>query len=293
MKKVFIASTYLHIIDSIIISKMYNDKFTLFFIGQNNDFVTFCNKFFDIHLFTENKSSLKSKINQRIKNSKKMIELIQKINPNEIIVGNDRKIETSILIENYKNNYSYMDDGLHSYIPEKQHIFKYTIFEKYLKILLYKNKLKIPKFIGCNLDKAYLYKPEFGLKCYKEKIKLNIDLLNKNDFNGYLDNIKLDFNKLILFPHPKFINKQFLDKVKKIIDKNTAIKLHPRDKNKYFDSNILPNNPLEILLLKMNKNITIYGDNSTAILIAKWLGFEVYSFSKNKFFEKNGVKLWS
>ena len=290
--KILIASTNLHLINSIIISKQFKDDYQLFFIGKKSDFLEFSKKFFrDVILFEEDKSSLFKKVSKRVENSKKMIELAEKLKPDEIIVGNDRKIETSVLIENFDANYSYMDDGLHSYIPEKQHLFKYSIFEKWLKELLYRSRLQVPKFIGCNLKKAYLYKPEFAFCPFKEKVKLDINLLRREDFEDFLD-VKIDFNKLILFPHPKFVNSDFLEKVKKIADEKTAVKLHPRDKNSY-PFKVLDNIPFEILLLKMDKNVKIYGDKTTALLIASWLGFESYTFSENQFFAKNGVKLWS
>jgi len=291
LNKVLIASTNLHLIDSLIIKNQFNDNFHLVFIGKKNSFYKNIKTEFKSYLYLEENKNGK-KITLRIKNSNKLLNFIKNLNPNEIIVGNDRKIETSILIKNYTNTiYSYMDDGLHSYILEKQHLFKYTFLEKFLKQIIYKNTLVLPKFIGCEkyIKNAYLFKPEFANRCLKNKnlIKLNINLLKVN--------IDLDipkFKKLILLPHPKFITPKILEKIKKYIDKDTAIKLHPRDENKYFDIITLDKEiPLEVLLLQIDKKTKIYGYKTTAILIAKWLGFDVYNFGEDKFMQKNGIKV--
>ena len=183
MNKVLIASTNLHLIDSLIIKNQFNDNFHLVFIGKKNIFYENIKKEFKSYLYLEENKS--KKIPLRIENSKKLLNFIKNLNPSEIIVGNDRKIETSILIKNYTNTiYSYMDDGLHSYILEKQHPFKYTFLEKILKQFIYKNKLVLPKFIGCGeyIKNAYLFKPEFANSCLKNKnlIKLEINLLKVN-----------------------------------------------------------------------------------------------------------------
>jgi hypothetical protein len=283
MAKIFIASTYLHLIDALILNQ---EDYLFFITKKEDDFLKKVSPYFkNIYQFIDDK-----KINTRIQNAKKMISISQSIQPDEIVVGNDRKIETSILIHNFKANYSYMDDGLHSYILEKQYPFKYSIFEKILKMIMYKNRLDVPKFIGCNsyIKKAYLFKPEFANECLRKKelIKLNI-----ND----IPQIKLDINinckNILLLPHPKFIN----ESIKRIKLKDFCVKYHPRDKNRYFDAPIIPNIPLEILLLNISRDIKIYGFQTTAILIAKWLGFEVFNFvfednKINKFMSKNGIK---
>jgi hypothetical protein len=222
-----------------------------------------------------------------------MINLAKEINPSEIVVGNDRKIETSILIHNFKVNYSYMDDGLHSYILEKQYPFKYSIFEKILKRLMYRSKLDVPKYIGCSeyIKKAYLFKPEFANECLakKELVKLNITKIPKINLD-----IKLNCKNILLLPHPKFIREDFVVKINEVLS-DFCVKYHPRDENRYFKAEVIGNIPLEMLLLNIDKDIKIYGFNTTAILIAKWLGFDVYNFvfernAVNEFMKKNGIK---
>ena len=289
MNKVLIASTNLHLIDSLIIKNQFNDNFYLVFMGKKNLLFENIKTEFKNYLYLEENKS--KKIPLRIENSKKLIEFVNNLNPNEIIVGNDRKIETSILIKNYNTTYSYMDDGLHSYILEKQHPLKYTFLEKKLKEFIYKNRLVLPKFIGCGeyIKNVYLFKPEFANNCLKNKNLIKLDI---NKLKIDIDLKIPTFKKLILLPHPKFINNKILEKIQKEIDKDTAIKLHPRDENHYFDIITIDKDiPLEAMLLKIDKNTKIYGYKTTAILTAKWLGFDVYNFGEDKFMIKNGIKV--
>ena len=292
--KFLIASTYLHLIDSIIISKQFKNEYFLFFIGRENEFLSYIKKLFSrTILLEEKKESFRQKVAQRIKNKDLLIDYVNEYKPEEIIVGNNRKIETSILIKNVKSNYSYMDDGLHSYIYEKNYFGKYSFLEKKIKKIIYRSSLELPKYIGKDLNKAYLFKPEYSLPYFKNKVKLDISLLKKDDFKDFANNLDLNFKKLILFPHSKFVNKNFLNKVQNLIDKDTAIKLHPRDKNVYFNNvKVIPNIPFEVLLLKINKDVQIYGMNSTALFMARLFNFDVYSYGINTFFNKIGVKEW-
>jgi hypothetical protein len=285
--KIFIASTNLHLIDSLIL----NNNDILFFLSKtDNELLNLIkqkNYFKKIYTFIDDK-----KFSTRIKNAQKMISISKEISPDEIIVGNDRKIEISILIHNFKNNYSYMDDGLHSYILEKQYPFKYSIFEKYLKMFLYKSKLDVPKYIGCSdyIKNVYLFKPEFANGCLKKKNLQKLDIHK-------LPHIKMDLNidckNILLLPHPKFINSKIINKLSFLND--FCVKYHPRDKNRYFNAKEIGNISLEILLLNVNKDIKIYGFNTTALLIAKWLGFDSYNivFKENevdRFMKMNNIK---
>jgi len=283
--KIFVASTNLHLIDSLILNK--ND--ILFFISKKeNRFVEVIKNYFkEVFIFIDDK-----KVSTRRENAKKMISLAKKFNPSEIIVGNDRKIETSILIHNFNTTYSYMDDGLHSYILENQYPFKYSIFEKYLKKFMYKSNLDVPKYIGCSdyIKNAYLFKPEFANKCLKKKnlIRLDINKLPKINLD-----IKLDCKNILLLPHPKFITNEIIEKLSFL--KDFCVKYHPRDNNRYFKAKEIGDLPLEILLLNLDKDTKIYGFKTTALLIAKWLGFESYNmvFEENevdRFMKLNGIK---
>jgi hypothetical protein len=158
---------------------------------------------------------------------------------------------------------------------------------------MYRSKLDVPKYIGCSeyIKKAYLFKPEFANECLakKELVKLDIAKIPKIDLD-----IKLNCKNILLLPHPKFINENIITKIKQNLN-NFCVKYHPRDENRYFEAKTIGNIPLEMLLLNIDKDTKIYGFNTTAILIAKWLGFDVYNFvfeenEVNEFMKKNGIK---
>ena len=295
--KVIVASTSLHLINALILKYQFKEKFFLVYIGKENYIFNKIKKEFEYLHLNEEKKDFFKKINLRIENSKKLLEVIKILNPEEIIVGNDRKIETSILIANYKANYSYLDDGLHSYIPEKQHIFKYTFFEKKLKEIIYRNKLILPKFIGKGnyIKKAYLFKPEFANDYLKQKelIKLQPKIHKLQEI--FKENI--DSKKILLLPHPKFIDNSKLQCIKKFIDNDTLVKLHPRDNTTKLTAKTI-NLPAEVIFLNLS-NSEILGFNTTALLMAKWLNSDLevkmikFNYSLNdieRFMVKNDIK---
>ncbi|QCT93895.1 hypothetical protein FE773_01470 [Caminibacter mediatlanticus TB-2] len=294
--KIIIASTSFHLINALILKHQLNEEFFLIYIGKENEVFNKVKTYFvDSLILIEDKNN---KYNLRIQNAKKLLELVKNIKPSEIIIGNDRKIENSILIANYKVNYSYLDDGLHSYILENQHMFKYTIFEKKLKEFLYKNRLVLPKYIGSSeyIKKAYVYKPEFVHKYLKEKVLIKLTPDTHFLRAIFKENIP-EIKKLILFPHPKFIDDKKIECIKKYIDENTFIKLHPRDNKTKLNAKKI-DLIAEVLFLNL-KEVQILGFNTTALLTAKWLNsnldVKMIKFDKNlseieKFMIKNGIK---
>ncbi|EDM23555.1 hypothetical protein [Caminibacter mediatlanticus] len=294
--KIIIASTSFHLINALILKHQLNEEFFLIYIGKENEVFNKVKTYFvDSLILIEDKNN---KYNLRIQNAKKLLELVKNIKPSEIIIGNDRKIENSILIANYKVNYSYLDDGLHSYILENQHMFKYTIFEKKLKEFLYKNRLVLPKYIGSSeyIKKAYVYKPEFVHKYLKEKVLIKLTPDTHFLRAIFKENIP-EIKKLILFPHSKFIDDKKIECIKKYIDENTFIKLHPRDNKTKLNAKKI-DLIAEVLFLNL-KEVQILGFNTTALLTAKWLNsnldVKMIKFDKNlseieKFMIKNGIK---
>jgi hypothetical protein len=296
VKKIFIASTNLHLIISVIL----NSQDSLVFIGENSIFFQTVSSSFENVLLLEEKKD-KYKIQRRIENSQKLIHFVKQINPDEIIVGNDRKIETAILLKKYSCFYSYMDDGLHSYILERNHLFKYTFFERIYKKFLYKNQLVLPKYIGTDkyIKKAYLFKPEYAHTLLKDKKleKINIDkeILKTIFIKIVPDNIQKklkSIKKIIFLPHPKFISdyEMFIA----LIDEDTMVKLHPRDTETVLDVEILPSNiSSEALSPFISSQTRIYGFCTTAILTLRWFRDDLdifYLEEENEFFEKNDIK---
>jgi len=302
MGKILIASTSLHLIDSLIIKNQFKDEFYIVYIGKQNGFFDLIKNDFAGYLHLEERKD-KKKVPLRIENAKKLLSYIKDLNPEEIIFGNDRKIETSILIANYKGEYSYMDDGLHSYIPEKQHVLKYTWFEKKIKEFIYKNRLILPKFIGAGeyAKKAYLFRPDLANEYLKTKelIKLKPDIVKlrgyfinfvPSEWQKELQNAK----KVIFLPHPKFITRDLLKKLDKLIDEKTLVKKHPRDNQTQLNARFIPGEVFsEAVFAFLNDTCEVYGYKTTAILTGKWLReelnvYQIYSDDLSKF----NIQIW-
>ena len=125
----------------------------------------------------------------------------------------------------------------------------------------------------CSKDIVFL-----SIRVVKTLFKYSISLLQKA-------------TKIIFLPHPKFITKEKIDKINRFIDKNTLIKLHPRDNTTKINGIILQNLFSEIIFLYTNAKI--YGFNTTSLLTAKWLREDLevfYFFDKNELFDRSGIE---
>lgn len=312
---IIIGSTPLHFFDAIIIAKQFrNYQYHLFFIDQNeekNDYFLALqewrsNPFTSCHIFVTDKSNVFNKIKSKRASIKKIIDKAIKINPAKIIVGNDRKNEISALISKIKNNITieYMDDGLHSYIPEKSSMFKYTFIDNMLKSIIYNTRIYTPKYIGSSdyIKTIYLFQPKdrHQFLIDKEVYPLNTQYLQTKEVqelillisNRLKINLKQDLNhvdSIIFLPHPKALDDQKLNMLQKKLQNKTniAIKLHPRD-NKHgdtFNQSKIINKKIsaEILFLSIDTKIKIFGFNSTSLLMAAWLrpDLQIYSIKFN------------
>lgn len=329
-KTLIIASTNLHLFNSIIIASSKQEECHLLFIDRNssNDIYFSSlekwsnNPFKSTRILVTDKSSIISKIKSKRESINEIYKSYKEINPSNLIIGNDRKNENAAIIEKIKDKISieYMDDGLHSYILEKSSIFKYTFLDSLFKSLVYGNFIKTPKYIASSnyIKKIYLYKPELRNNSLKNKecSKLDISKLQTKEFKEYVkllikaSNLNLEeelenIKHIVFLPHPKELDKNKINLILNKFSKNVAIKLHPRDKEneKYLkekDIKILDKSIAAEILILYIQNIKIYGFNSTTLLMTKWLREEVKTHSLmfnekptmlEKFMNKNSIEL--
>jgi hypothetical protein len=299
-KIIILASTPLHLLGSITISFLDRDsKYYLIYIDQKDKTYYSSLKewrespFERVYITLTQKSSLLDKIKSKRESIKKIFSIIESINPDKIIVGNDRKTEISALVVRFRDrvDIEYLDDGIHSYILEKSSIFKYTILDNIIRSLIYGYKIETPKYIGCSsyIKKAYLFKPNLANSCIKNKpiAKLDIEVLKSKEVRLFVElilkrlNIDIktllkDIDTTLFLPHQKELNSSILNKLIDKFDKsNIAIKTHPRDNitsKSFKNAKILPKSiPTEFLILFIPQNIKIFGFATTSLLSAKWL----------------------
>ncbi|MFT7861221.1 MAG: polysialyltransferase family glycosyltransferase [Sulfurimonas sp.] len=302
---IIMASTPLHLLDAIIIAKQFKKyQYHLFFIDQNtpdNEYFLSLQKwrktpFTSVDIFTTDKSTLLKKIISKRHTIDQIFKKIQKLNPQKIIVGNDRKNEVSALISKMKNRveFEYMDDGLHSYIAEKSSLLKYTFLDTIFKSLIYGTKIHTPEHIGTShyIHAVYLYKPDLRHQYFNNTkvYGLDMNLLQTKDVKEWIElmidhtgiDLKdemLNIKSIIFLPHPKALTSFKLNSLMKLLkhQQGVAVKLHPRDyenAKKFSDIGIKVLNPklsAELIFLSIPEEVRIFGFASTSLLMAAWL----------------------
>ena len=295
-RTIILASTPLHLFGAVVIALQEEQKYHLIYIDQKDKkyyiaLIKWKNSpFKTTQILLSNKSSLFKKLKSKRGNIKKLFNIIEEINPNRLIVGNDRKTEISATVAKFKNRVEidYLDDGIHSYILERSSKFKYTLLDSIIRSLIYGKIVYTPKYIGCSsyIKKAYLFKPNLANSCIREKEieSLNIDILKSDKIKEFIYNlidkdiedILNSIETLLFLPHPKELNRDILNiLIKKFDSPKVAIKTHPRDNitsNLFKNAkNISKDVPTEALVLILPKDIKIIGFATTALLTAKWL----------------------
>lgn len=249
---------------------------------------------------------------------KAIAELIERIQPDKIYTGNDRRIEFQFAIhhssqaQNSKNREVvgvYLDDGTYSYLGRKTHWLKDQVIDNLVKKLSYGFWWQQPKTIGASswIKQAILAFPASAIKEIKQKACLQLPRnLGKPEFKQLarlcLENSPItaeslsDIDALLLLPHESVAEDQTKQKLSYWLtghDDKIAFKHHPRTNlhNLQGDKEVwlIPEEaiqvpagiPMEVLLPLFQPNCQIAGDVSTALLTAKWLRpeLEVSAFS--------------
>ena len=253
-------------------------------------------------------SDAKNKRRTRKASFKELERIVVQLRPNEIITGNDRRIEFQFAMNSARKKVelnvvgSYLDDGTGSYINGYDYNIKKRISDKYIdtpvKKLAYGSWYKRPLTFGASawVDRCYLCYPELVLKelAFKECILLDhawysspgaLILLHKLiPLLGINDNVTSQGDSvLVVLPHSSIISELYgsLDKMKIMVESliskydSVYVKYHPREENDPLcvaDSAILlPSSiPAEVYLCVMQFSKVI-GDVSTALMSAVWL----------------------
>jgi hypothetical protein len=238
----------------------------------------------------------------------KLQKIIDNLKPDEICVGNDRRVEFQFSM-NYARNCiglntvgAYLDDGAGSYISFDKFRLKKSILDKYIdtpfKKIVYGSWFERPEWIGGStwVDKLYLTLPQLVPSVLSEKsivpVMPSFYKVNKAEdkmlelserLGGRLDDIGIMDATLLVLP-PKSIMEGLygsLSELRSLIlglsnkSRKLFVKYHPRDVDDPLDIKdkvtLLPAAiPLEIFFSIYDFK-EIIGDVSTALLSAKWL----------------------
>ncbi len=318
MKKssvLLLASTPLHLLDALILATTtFQDNETIIVLLDQKDAryhdalqsyrqahpATF--PFDACYLLGLKPKKLWAKLRNKRQNHRLLAEIIARHKPHLIITGNDRKIEFDYamdLASRERSNVTggYMDDGLHSYIPQNLAWYQYTLFDTLLQRLFLGRKHAIPRLLGtsASVKTCYFYRPDLAHEALhrKQLEPLDAAALRRLPLHEILRNLSETLTKeaipsrpdatLLILPHPSV--KREIPGYQTIIDTLFALpnplllKCHPRDaespeaKRCRNDAkcHLLPADvAMELLIFNITLR-TVCGMRSSALLTLSWL----------------------
>ena len=258
-----------------------------------------------VNIFSGKSQGAGNKLLSRKKIFSELDVLIQNCCPDEIRVGNDRRIEFQYLMHAVKKIKStvigaYLDEGFFTYMGrEASKSFSDRFVDGLLKKLAYGFWWKTPPTVGGSgwIDKAYVAFPDFvhkDLKC-KDLIRIDKSIFQATEIKElssiFLEKVGIDamdlveIDCLVMMPHESIYLKDemYREKLVEIINKlsnkgsKLAIKYHPRDTiNDGLSLSRLGVKQIENkvnfeALLFLLPACTVVGDMSSVLLTAKWL----------------------
>jgi len=261
--------------------------------------------FQEVHIFPGRIKGLLEKRRSRKKIFAQLAQLVEKFQPTDIHIGNDRRIEFQYCMHRSQQyggaKGHYIDEGTYTYIGREQsQSFQDAVVDNWVKKLVYGLWWKNPITIGGSdwISSIYVAFPKLVHPLLKKKEVVGIDpkwleSQSLNEFSKQLLTAKdMDADTvsavdvLIALPHESIIaqNETYKSSILNLItqlrkaNKNVAVKYHPRDKEtdalglQAAGCQLIPSQVnFEALLLIFPKNRTIIGDFSSVLLNARWL----------------------
>lgn len=247
----------------------------------------------------------KAKIAQRKTNFAWLAEQLERLQPEIIAVGSDRRVEFQFAMNFMRQKGKpaegwYLDDGLYSYAGRPHHWLKDGI-NSLAKKLTYGSWWQEPKTVGASnwINQAWLYQPQQAHKLLKNKRlqKLETELFAADGLQefgqlvtkqfGFDGGQLADIDVMLIISHPnnQLKMQKYAERVQKFVQqlteqgKKVAIKYHPRQPGKddlnllIADSVVLIPAELafEFILPFLPAGAQIIGDVGTVLLTAKWL----------------------
>jgi hypothetical protein len=261
--------------------------------------------FDEVHIFPSRTKNVMKKLCNRRRSFRLLRSIVDKLKPDLIAVGNDRRVEFQFAMhysqrEGYQPRGAYLDDGTFTYVGRKSREIRDAWFDRNLKKLFYGSWWQQPASVGASewVDDAYVAFPDLVHETLKQKFlhKINanqfespsVKSLSKNLLNKFnIDNDVLEkFDIILTLPHASLIGDQsmYAGVMRRLVKnlcakgKQIGIKYHPRQEGTDplglagDQGVILIPAPLafEVLLPGLG-NAVIVGDVSTTLLSSKWL----------------------
>lgn len=312
---VFMVSTPLHLYNALAIALKHRNDWQshLWFIDQKDQHNPYFHvlkewrdhPFVGIEYFVTNLPGTGSKIQARKSAFRKIDELLDDIRPQELLVGNDRRIEFVYAINHacrhlgFPVRGSLIDDGVYSYVDQRSKWYQDTAVERLVKKMVYGSWYERTPSLGNSpfIDRAFVAFPEF-VNSYLRRMtveSIDLDLYRSEEIQTYssmmLEKGNIDrqmlpgYDLVLTLPHESLMYRfpAFGESIRHLVDsvrhggKRVGIKYHPRQKEddplqlvSEKDQLIPRSVAFEILLPLLGKPLII-GDVSTALLTARWM----------------------
>ncbi len=312
---IFMVSTPLHLYNALAIALKYRDRWEshLWFIDQKDQHNPYYHvlrewkehPFAGIEYFITNLPGTAAKIKARKSAFDRIDERLAEIRPQELLVGNDRRIEFVFAVNHacrrlgFPVRGSLIDDGVYSYVDQRSKWYQDTAAERLMKKMVYGSWYERTPSIGASpfIDRAFVAFPEFVNRALRRVTVEGIDLELYRSAeiqtystmmleSGYIDRQMLPcFDLVLTLPHESLMHRfpGFKDSVRRIVDnvryggKRVGIKYHPRQKDDdplqlvSQQDQLIPRAVAFEILLPLLGRPLIIGDVSTVLLTARWM----------------------
>ncbi|MEZ4598182.1 MAG: polysialyltransferase family glycosyltransferase [Syntrophotaleaceae bacterium] len=312
---IFMVSTPLHLYNALAIALKHRHDWQshLWFIDQKDERNPYFqvleawkdHPFATINYFVTNLPATMDKIRARKKAFQRIDKLVADIQPQELLVGNDRRIEFVYAMNHacrqggLEAYGSLIDDGIYSYIDQRSRWFQDTAAERLVKKMVYGTWYQRTRSIGGSslIQGAFVAFPEFA-NSYLRRLKIEgieLDLYRSPEIrtfsemmleSGNIDRQMLPAYDLVLtLPHESLLRRfpRFQKTIRTLVEsvqrggKRVGIKYHPRQKEDdplqlvSDREQLIPRTVAFEILLPLLDRPLILGDVSTVLLTARWL----------------------
>lgn len=318
---VYFVSTLLHLFTATAIAgERKDEKAVLIFIDQPEGRVPqifelvqqweLC-PFVEEHLFYGRLKGGLSKLKKRRQLFRGIKQLIERLQPEHIFVGNDRRIEFQYAmhiagLNGRKVIGHYMDEGTFTYVGRKASSgVGDVLVDNLLKKLFYGGWWKNPLTVGASawIEEVHVAFPELIDSRLKSKV---IHCLSASSFqsdslkqlsqmmlkiNGVMETQIRELDVLITLPHESLFvkNSGYKEKILTLISElkgMVAVKYHPRNSCEdalglqQFGVALLPSSvSYEAILPLLKSEVAVIGDVSSTLLLTRWLRPEIKTIS--------------
>lgn len=233
---------------------------------------------------------------QRLIEIKEIQDIVAKLQPDQVFVGSDRRIEFQCAMTEavkHKPNVKgvYLDEGLFSYTCRlRSQTWRDRVLDSWIKRLMYPVDWKHPITIGASdwISEGWLLKPEKSCDLLKKNINLKqlpVDLYLQPEMHELLgvlwkndtEVFEQSFSILVLLPHPSQLSDEMKAQYQNIVQGESKVlaKLHPRSCESLDwlakDCTLLPSHlPLELIMAGLSFE-KVASTQTTALLTTKLL----------------------